>query len=250
MSAQLEGRDPSTLPPLGFIAIDITFHRPRGDPWNPETWPFPLIRVQAEGSTEAEVVRKGSYDPGFLDRFVEAGKRLVEQGCVGIITSCGFLIMAQHELAARLPVPVSTSSLLQLPSIFAFLPPSKKVAVITYDDSRLGEEHFQQVGIPWTSVYVRSPPAGGPLRRVIADGGKYVHAEIAAELSGVAKQLLEDHSDIGAILLECTQMCVCAEEIQASVGPGVPVYDAYTNACWFYSGLVRRRPLAWGPPDT
>lgn len=153
------------------------------------------------------------------------------------------------RLASRLPVPVCTSSLLQLPSIFAFLPKLKKVAIITYDDSRLGEEHVKQVGIPWSSVYVRSPPPGGPLRRVVADGGKYVHAEIAEELSGVAKQILADYSDVGAILLECTQMCVCAEEIQASIG-SVPVYDAYTNACWFYSGLVRRRPIAWGPPDT
>lgn len=97
MSAQIEGREKSSLSPIGFIAIDITFHRPHGDPWNAVTWPFPMVRVQAEGSTEAEVVKKGGYDASFLDRFVEAGRRLIEQGCVGIITSCGFLIMAQHE---------------------------------------------------------------------------------------------------------------------------------------------------------
>lgn len=85
--SRLLASSPSTSPSTGRPVI----------PGNAQTWPFPLIRVQAEGSTEAEVVRKGAYDPAFLDRFVEAGKRLVEQGCVGVITSCGFLIMAQHE---------------------------------------------------------------------------------------------------------------------------------------------------------
>lgn len=87
----------STLPPLGFISIDIHFHRPPGDPYNDKTWPFPILREQAENSTESDVVTGEEYGNAFIDRFVDAGQKLVAKGCVGIITSCGFLAMAQPE---------------------------------------------------------------------------------------------------------------------------------------------------------
>lgn len=89
--------NPSQLPPLGFIAVECYFTRPPGDPWNEQTWPFPLIRERAEGSGESQLVTKGRYDHAFLDRFVDAGMRLAKRGCVGLITSCGFLAMAQPQ---------------------------------------------------------------------------------------------------------------------------------------------------------
>jgi hypothetical protein len=87
----------SRSPPLGFLAIDVILHRPPGDPFNQLTWPFPLIREKVAGSSESQVVSSSSYGPEFMDRLVDAGKRLAERGAVGIITSCGFLAMAQPE---------------------------------------------------------------------------------------------------------------------------------------------------------
>ena len=84
-------------PPLGFIAIEVQIHRPPGDPYNEQTWPFPLIHEKAQGSTEKEVVSKEGYNAAFIDRFVEAGLKLAARGAIGIITSCGFLAMAQPE---------------------------------------------------------------------------------------------------------------------------------------------------------
>ncbi|KAJ5375437.1 hypothetical protein N7517_007443 [Penicillium concentricum] len=84
-------------PPLGFISIDITLHRPSEDPFNTNTWPFPLIREKVDGSSETQVVCSGPYDDIFINKFVEAGERFVKRGAVGIITSCGFLAMAQPE---------------------------------------------------------------------------------------------------------------------------------------------------------
>lgn len=85
------------LPPLGFIAIELDIHRPCGDPYNEQTWPFPIIRETAQGSKVSQVVTSKQYDSAFIGRFVDAGLRLAERGCVGIITSCGFLAMAQAE---------------------------------------------------------------------------------------------------------------------------------------------------------
>lgn len=93
----MEAQDPPKQPPLGFISLDIIIHRPPGDPFNTKTWPFPLIHEKARDTPESAVVTATMYDAAFLDRFVEAGQRLADRGAVGIITSCGFLAMAQSE---------------------------------------------------------------------------------------------------------------------------------------------------------
>lgn len=59
-----------------------------------------------------------------------------------------------------------------------------------------------------------------------------------------ANELLSKHSDIGAFVLECTQMPPFGESVQRATG--LPTYDVFTMGHWFYSGLVRRRPNGWG----
>lgn len=81
--------------PLGFLAVEVDIHRPPGDPFNENTWPFPLIREKVTGTRESQLVTNGAYDDAFINQFVEAGLKLAERGAVGIITSCGFLAAAQ-----------------------------------------------------------------------------------------------------------------------------------------------------------
>ena len=154
-----------------------------------------------------------------------------------------------QRLASRLPIPIATSALLQIPSILSLLPANKSIAVITYDDARLSPSHLERLGIASAvhhRIHIRGAPAYGYLRRLIQDGAAYSHEGIEAELVQVFKEMAAKHGDVGAVVLECTQMPPFAEAIQRAVGPGVPIYDVYTLGCWFYSGLLRRRPVAWG----
>lgn len=88
-------------PPLGFLAIEVNIHRPPGDPYNPRTWPFPLLHELVEGSGESQIVTSNTYDDALILRFVEAGKKLADKGAVGLITSCGFLALAQNRYVDR-----------------------------------------------------------------------------------------------------------------------------------------------------
>ncbi|KAK1534862.1 uncharacterized protein CCOS01_03614 [Colletotrichum costaricense] len=236
-----------SLSPLGFIAIEVDIHRPPGDPYNERTWPFPLIREMAEGSKVSQVVTSSSYDSTFIDRFVDAGLRLAARGCVGIITSCGFLALAQSELTARLPIPIATSSLAQLPSILPLLPPDKSVGVLTYDESRLGSQHLASF-VPaqaLSKIVIRGVPPDGHLRGTIGRGAPYVHADIEAELVGVAKSFVASRPDIRILVLECTNMPPFSEAIFRALDGKIPVYDVYTMGQWFYSGLARPTPVYW-----
>ena len=54
------------------------------------------------------------------------------------------------------------------------------------------------------------------------------------------KDLVARHPEIGAIVLECTNMPPYAAALQAEVG--LPVYDIYSMINWFHAGL---RPRAF-----
>ena len=153
------------------------------------------------------------------------------------------------RLAARLPIPIATSSLIQIPAILAWLPPTKHIGVVTFDATQLVNTHFAQLGVPesaFNRIHITGAPADGELQPLVRTGTEYRHAILEAELVSAAIALVKQHSNIGAIVLECTQMPPFAEAIQKAL-VGIPVYDVYTMARWFYSGLVRQRPSEWGP---
>lgn len=86
---------------MGFLAVEVNIARPPGDPYNERTWSFPLIRETVPGSSVSEIVTDKAYDDDFIERFVASGIKLAERGAVGIITSCGFLAMAQKGITSR-----------------------------------------------------------------------------------------------------------------------------------------------------
>lgn len=256
--------DPSS-PPLGFIAIECFFTRPPGDPFTNETWNFPLIRELAVGTAESQVVTSSDYDDAFLDRFVDAGKTLADKGCVGLITSCGFLALAQSRyvagkvlrnrwtdivlrLAARLPIPIATSALVQIPSIMAIMAPSQTLGILTYDSQRLQLAHVESAGVHpalLDRVHIAGAPTGGHLHRLVQQNAAYDHKAIEAELVATAQQLIQEWPTMSVLVLECTQMPPFAEAIQRSMGRSVQVYDVYSMVNWFYGGLVKRVPSSW-----
>lgn len=61
---------------------------------------------------------------------------------------------------------------------------------------------------------------------MIRDGLLYVHEKLEAELVQAAWNLVKRRPDVGAIVLECTQLPPFAKAIQAAVK--VPVFDVYT----------------------
>ncbi|GMM29410.1 hypothetical protein DAMA08_021550 [Martiniozyma asiatica (nom. inval.)] len=232
-----------TLPPLGALCLDYTddIHRPPGDAIVPESYKFPVIRQMVNNATLWNVVDGDSFSEEKLQAYVDACNKLEEKGCIGIITSCGFLAQIQSRLASRINIPVATSSLIQVPFILATMSPKKKVGVITFDPSVLSKTHFNGVGVTdelYSRVIVAGSKPNGPLQGIIVDGAPYVHEELEKEFVDIAKELVSSNKDIGAIVLECTQMPPFANAIQKAVG--LPVYDAVTMIDWFYSGLHTR----------
>jgi Asp/Glu/hydantoin racemase len=63
--------------------------------------------------------------------------------------------------------------------------------------------------------------------------------KVEKEMVGAAKKLVNNHPDIGALVMECTNMPPCARVVQDAVG--LPVFDATTMIRHIYESLNRQR---------
>ena len=225
---------------LGILMLEARFPRIPGDMGNATTWPFPVLYRVVRGASPERVVLQGAA--GLLPDFIEAAKDLVGLGAEAITTNCGFLSLFQKEIAAAAGVPVATSSLMQVPWVQATLPPGKRVGLVTVSGSSLTQRHLEAAGVPLDTPVIGTE-GGREFFRVLIKGEKDDMDVAIAEQDVVeaGQELVARHRDIGAIVLECTNMPPYAAALQAAVG--MPVYDIYSMIMWFHAGL---RPRVFG----
>src|SRR5271165_264699 len=225
--------------PLGILMLEAKFPRIPGDMGNATTWPFPVLYRVVKGATPERVVLNAAA--GLLDGFLEAAAELVAHGAEAITTNCGFLSLFQHELAAHVRVPVATSALIQVPWVQATLPPGQRVGVITVSAASLTPRHLEAAGVPLDTPVIGTE-TGREFFRVLIRGEKDDLDVALAEqdILDAGRTLLARHDDIGAIVLECTNMPPYAAALRAALG--LPVFDIYSMITWFHAGL---RPRAF-----
>jgi Asp/Glu/hydantoin racemase len=228
--------------PLGILMLEARFPRIPGDMGNAATWPFPVLYRVVKGASPERVVLQQA--DGLLDEFLAAASDLVSQGAEAITTNCGFLALFQRELAAHVRVPVATSSLLQVPWVQATLPPGRRVGVITVSASSLTPRHLEAAGVPADTPFIGTEN-GQEFFRVLIRGEKQdMDVALAArDILDAGRTLLARHPDIGAIVLECTNMPPYAHALREALG--VPVFDIYSLITWWHAGI---RPRNFGPP--
>jgi len=226
--------------PLGILMLEARFPRIPGDMGNGTTWPFPVLYRVVSGASPEKVVLKGAA--GLLPDFIDAAKDLVRLGAEAITTNCGFLALFQRELAAAVGVPVATSSLMQVPWVQATLPPGKRVGLVTVSGSTLSSAHLEGAGVPLDTPLVGTENGKEFFRVLIkAEKDDMDIAQAERDVVEAGRELVARHPEVGAIVLECTNMPPYAAALQAEVG--LPVYDVYSMITWFHAGL---RPRAFG----
>ncbi len=223
---------------VGILLLETRFPRLPGDGGNAATWPFPMLYRVVTGATPDRVVRDRG---GIVDAFAAAARELVSIGADGITTNCGFLVLCQDRLARECGVPVAASSLLQVPWVERLLPPGRRVGVLTVEAGSLTPRHLECAGArPDTPV--EGTEDGAEFTRVLLGDEPEIDVERAREdVVAAALRLVERRRDVGAIVLECTNMPPYASDVSRATG--LPVYDFYSFVCWFQAGL---RPRAFG----
>jgi hypothetical protein len=151
----------------------------------------------------------------------------------------------QRELAAHVDVPVATSSLMQIPLVERVLPPGKRVGVLTVSAASLTPEHFLAAGAdPATPVV--GTDNGREFTRVMLDEKHTLDAAAAErDILDAGETLVSRHDNIGAVVLECTNMTPYARALSDHLR--LPVFSIYSFVTWFQAGLA---PRDFGPPGS
>jgi len=213
--------------PLGILMLDARFPRIPGDMGNAQTWPYPVLYRVVRGASPEKVVLQAGQ--GTLTAFIDAALELIDQGAEAITTNCGFLALFQQQLSERLNVWVQ-----------ATLPPGQRVGVVTVSRQSLTPAHLAAVNLP-ADLPMAGTENGREFFRVLIKAEKNdMDVTLArADVVDAARDLVARHPEVGAIVLECTNMPPYAADVQAATG--LPVYDIYSMINWFHTGLRPRR---------
>ena len=221
---------------IGILMLDTGFERLPGDVGHAGTWDFPVLYRIVRSATQEALF--GAGPEALTDAFVAAGAELVEMGADGLATTCGFLAAIHPELSRRLPVPIATSALMQIPMVQALLPPGARVGVVTADAAGLTPAHFSGVGAPADCPVAGLDPDGA-FRRTLRENRPVAdRAAQEAELLALVDGLVTRAPEVRALVLECTNLAPHSAAIARRFG--LPVFDVVTLVNWFHAALAPR----------
>jgi Asp/Glu/hydantoin racemase len=222
---------------IGVLSLESYFPKPPGHIKNPSGLSFPVLYAIVEGVTVKKLIEQPSEE--MLEPFIAAARHLESEGVRAITGSCGFLALFQKELASAVNIPVFASSLIQIPMIHNMLGAGKQVGVLTADSRGLTSRHYEAVGASHIPVRVAGMESYPEFNEVILQGQRHDMdiALIESEILSSAQALVSDHENIGAIVLECTDMPPYAHRIQQEIG--LPVFDLTTLATMVHIAVIR-----------
>lgn len=223
---------------IGVLCLDTSFTKVPGHIRSPATFDFPVAYKVVEGATPERVVSQA--DPRLLEPFVHAAQELEAQRVAAITAACGFLVLFQKQLADAVAVPLYASSLIQLPMVHRMLRPDQKVGLLVAKKRSLTRRHLEAIGGEHVPVCVAGMEEQPEFREVMLEGRR---AELDADLLGrevvtQAGQMARANPDMGALIIECTDLVPFAHAIQSLIG--IPVFDIVTLTQMVYLSLTRR----------
>lgn len=209
--------------PLGVISLESFFPKPDGHIKYAASFDFPVLYKTVKGATIDRLIRE--RDPALLEPFIEAARELEREGVRAITGSCGFLALHQQQIADAVQVPVFMSSLLQVPLVSRMLGRSKKVGVVVANSDALTPEHLRGAGIADELLAIAGMQDQAQFADVILQGrSNDLDMDLfSRELGNVVERLLADNPQIGALVLECTDLSHFAPELNQRFE--LPVFD-------------------------
>ena len=220
---------------IGILMLETYFPRIPGDIGNATTFPFPVRYYTVKGADGINVAK--NFDRSVIPLFIEGANELKKQGVRAIVTSCGFSAVFHRELADAIDIPVFSSSLIQIGLVHAMLKRSQKVGIITADAESLTDAHFRGVGmqdVPRAVIGMEHTSFSS----MFYDGVQSIDIEETSRIiRSRAAELVKNNPDIGAIVLECTNMPPFAKAVQEETG--LPVFDIVSLVKYVHSALVQ-----------
>lgn len=221
---------------IGVLMLDEPVPFIPGSVGNASSYDYPVLFHSVAGLRFDDVF---AGDPSCTPLLVEAARMLEAQGVKGITGNCGFMIHFQKAVADSVRIPVFLSSLVQLPMIAATLGQERKIGIIAADERGVTPNVLAAAGVPAVGqVVVRGMRERPAFRDFLVEMSGTVDEErVRDEAVEVAVELAAA-GDVGALLLECSELPPYASAIQAATG--LPTFDFITMIDYLQAALGRR----------
>ncbi|KOS57603.1 aspartate/glutamate racemase family protein [Rhodococcus rhodochrous] len=208
--------------PIGMLCAEWHIPFIPGDLNHASTFDFPVRYLTVPEVSGASVLTGTGH---FAEALIRAAKQLQSEGVRAITSNCGFMARYQRAVAEHVDIPVFLSSLLQIPMITSMLGSGKSVGILAANSAALTPDLLESVGIT-------------DARRLVVHGlEQYEHfnevvlqetgilddQRLTAEVVAAALEIRRTTPDLGAYLLECSDLPVYSDAIYRATG--LPVYD-------------------------
>lgn len=224
---------------IGIVYIEDVFYPiVPGNVVNACTYSFPVRMIPVKNINCDELF---ACDEKVGASIMEACEQLEREGVRAITGACGFFGNYQKEMSEKFNVPVALSSLLQVPWVLSMLKPSQKLAILTADEKSITKRLLDNCGITDTMqerLVIKDLANSENFSCVIKNWGEWDNDLARKDVVDKAVEAVNENDDIGAILLECSDMPPYAASIQAEVG--LPVFDFITLIKWMHSSVAQK----------
>ncbi|MEH6472642.1 MAG: aspartate/glutamate racemase family protein [Halopseudomonas sp.] len=224
---------------MGVISLESYFPKPDGHIKHPACFDFPVLYKTVKGATIDRLIRE--RDPELLKPFIEAAQELEREGVKAITGSCGFLALHQKAIADVVKIPVFMSSLIQVPLVSRMLASDQKVGVVVANSDALSHDHLVGVGIADEPIVVAGMQDQPQFNAVILKGesNDLDMEQFEQELTSVVAAMLQANPEVGALVLECTDLSHFAPQLHQRFG--LPVFDLTSLTRMVAATVVRVR---------
>ncbi|MBI3979776.1 MAG: aspartate/glutamate racemase family protein [Chloroflexi bacterium] len=224
---------------VGIVVLSLGYPLVPGNVANATTFPFPVRYSILRSENLKDRILGG--DSSLVGETIAAARELVQDGCRAIVGACGYFANYQREVAAAIDVPVFMSSLCQVPMIARSLKPGQAVGIICAVKPSLRPETLRAVGVDDTTPVVIEGLEDEPefASAVIGGRGDLDNDLVERDVVNAAARMVANHPEVGAILLECSDIPPYARAVQAATG--LAVWDFNSMIHWIYEGVVKRR---------
>ncbi|WP_319407164.1 aspartate/glutamate racemase family protein [uncultured Desulfosarcina sp.] len=205
-----------------------------GNSTNPVTFAFPVKYSRIKGANIHTILENPCQK--VLCSMIGEARKMEAQGIRAITTSCGFNAVFQRELADSVSVPIFTSSLMQIPLAQNMLGKQQTVGVITAKKSALTEKHLQSVGVKnHISIHIEGLEACTEWNKIFSSPNEEIDIPtVENDVVHIARSMMK-MVDIGAFVLECTDLPPFADAIRKATGR--PVFDFVTLTNFIYQAI-------------
>jgi hypothetical protein len=233
---------------VGIVQLPANIPMHPGDMGNPTTFNFPVL-YELIPDIDPFWVLAAEPHPVVLEKTIAACKRLTMQGVRSIIGNCGFFANYQPEVSKALDVGVQffNGSLMQVPMLLTSVGSDKKVGVLTANAELLvPSPALKNSGVAaedMDRVVIYGNEKGEQMNKITGETGRFNPKAFEKELVDLATRMVEEHPDIGAVVLECTEFPPHAFAIQDAIRRSVWDFTTMTN--FMHAGAMRPPFTGW-----